>query len=201
MVSRTCIDACIVPPNLRLTRLDSQQRAQVNPIDADDKTEWFEIFNASPDSVNMTGWTIQEATIENTHTMSSFVIGSGQYKVLGRQTNIAGVTVDYVYGLTTSTEGYPQLDNTGDYLLLRDAFTMQDSVNFWSGSNFPGNSESFNAGKSMQLKSLALDNFDGANWCRSTTAWSGAADGDMGTPGQANDCPLNPPPSDSDAQA
>jgi Lamin Tail Domain len=162
---------------------------QVNPIAADDKTEWFEIYNASPDSVDMTGWNIGESLPAYTHTMGSFTIGSGEYKVLGRQSNIPGVTVDYVYGSTTSTTGYPQLDEYGDNLYLRGYDMTQDVVDF-GATGFPRNSGPANAGKSMQLSSLTLDNEKGASWCHSATAWPNAAAGDMGTPGKANDCPL-----------
>jgi Lamin Tail Domain len=167
-----------------------QQHSQVNPIAADDATEWFEIFNASPDPVNMTGWQIKESNAANTHNMTSFVIGSGQYKVLGRQSNITGVTVDYVYGSNTSTTGFPQLDEAGDYLFLYSSDGKpQDFAGISAGWGFPSTSGSANAGKSLQLKSLTLANYVGANWCKSSTAWPNATLGDMGTPGKANDCP------------
>jgi Lamin Tail Domain len=167
------------------------RHVQVNPTSTDDATEWIEVYNATPDPVNMTGWTILLLNSAFSHTMTSFIIGSGEYKVLGRQSNITGVTVNYVYGSAVSVS--PRLNNNGDVIAISAFNQAQDNIDFRSFTNspstFPSNSASADAGKSMQLRSLTMDNALGTSWCQSTTAWPNADVGDMGTPGKANDCP------------
>jgi Lamin Tail Domain len=198
MVSRECVTARSLCAqslyNVQSTHRLNSPHIQVNPIADDDSTEWFEIYNASPDPVNMTGWKIGAFMSETTHTMTSFVIGGGQYKVLGRQANIGGFTADYVYGST-------KLKNSVSIALTDNAQPgsqpgsqpgpqqPQASIYYGPGSDFPDFSSSANAGKSMQLKSLTLFSGISANWCQSSTAWPDAAIGDMGTPGKANNCP------------
>lgn len=177
-------DDGLLSPTLSVKNIE-----QVNPITTDDSTEWFEIYNSGRGEVDMTGWLIEEFVAGNSHTMGSFSIGSGEYKVLGRKAAIPGISVDYVYG-TAASSGYPLLNNDGDLIRLTGNGAIQDVVDYRTTmgipNTFPSSSGTANAGKSIQLKSLDLDNNEGSNWCQSTSGWSGATTGDKGTPRQAN---------------
>ena len=73
------------------------------------------------------------------------------------------------------------VDNDRGWSKLRLAFAVE-----WDGGPaFPDPN-----GASMALKSPALDNNVGANWCEATTPYGA---GDLGTPGAANDCAVPVP--------
>ncbi|NNJ66019.1 MAG: ExeM/NucH family extracellular endonuclease, partial [Xanthomonadales bacterium] len=78
------------------------------------------------------------------------------------------------------------LANGGDELVLLDGGLVEvDRVEWDGGPAFPDPT-----GASMALKSPALDNNVGANWCEATTPYGA---GDLGTPGAANDCAVPVP--------
>ena len=73
------------------------------------------------------------------------------------------------------------LSNSADELILEDGGSTEvDRVEWDGGPAFPDPT-----GASMSLRDPALDNNVGANWCESVTPFG---DGDLGTPGGANDC-------------
>jgi predicted extracellular nuclease len=143
--------------------------------------EWFELYNPTPDGININGWTIQDNGSDS-HVIDNggpLVIPAGGYLVLGSnadtETN-GGVSVDYSYN------GNWFLANGDDEIVLRDETqNVIDFVEYDGGPNFPDPN-----GASMALSDPTLDNNDGANWCTSSTPYG---DGDLGTPGAENDCP------------
>jgi predicted extracellular nuclease len=148
---------------------------------SDGSGEWFEIHNPTANPIDIDGWTVED------NDSDSFVIANGGpllvpaggYVVLGNNADSGtngGVTVDYEYSGMF-------LSNSSDELVLLDTFlTEVDRVEWDNGATFPDPN-----GASMALKNPALDNNIGANWCESTTPFG---DGDRGTPGGSNDCPL-----------
>ncbi|MEM9680310.1 MAG: lamin tail domain-containing protein [Bacteroidota bacterium] len=140
--------------------------------------EWFEVYNTTGASIDLIGWTISDDG-SNTHVIaSSVVVGGNDYAVLGinadTMTN-GGVTIDYEYS------GF-SLGNSDDEVILTCGGNEIDRVNYDGGPNFPDPT-----GASMELSTTALnsmDNDNGANW---GTATSSYGDGDLGTPGAAND--------------
>jgi len=165
----------------------------LNDSDAvsDTAGEWFEIYNNTGSPIDLNGWTLKDDG-SNTVTFSeSIVVPSMSYFVLGRGdddplTN-GGVNLDYSYG-----DGVFTLGNGTDEIVLISPTTVEiDRVVYGSGNGFPDDG----AGISISLDptELAEDNNDGSNWCASTSAFG---DGDLGTPGVANDvcgliCTLN----------
>ena len=146
---------------------------------SDNNGEWFELFNATPDPVDIDGWTIKDNG-SNFHVITNggpLVIPAGGFLVLGRDANAAsngGVAIDYQYSNLF-------LGNGSDSLILLDtAATEVDRVEWDNGATFPDPT-----GASMALKGPALDNNVGSNWCQAQTAFG---DGDRGTPGAPNDC-------------
>ena len=102
----------------------------------------------------------------------------GGYLVLGKQGDSAlngGVTLDYVYSGMT-------LGNGSDEVILSNAAGIIDGVIYDGGPVFPDPN-----GASMNLNPNSLsfsDNDNGNSWCISTSSFG---DGDLGTPGAAND--------------
>jgi len=149
---------------------------------SDNNGEWFELFNDTPDPVNVNGWTIKDNG-SNNHVIGNggpLEIPAGGFLVLGRDANPAsngGVAVDYQYSNMF-------LGNSSDALILLDtSLTEIDRVEWDNGATFPDPT-----GVSMALKAPSLDNNVGANWCESQTPYG---DGDLGTPGAVNDCFAN----------
>ncbi len=150
-----------------------------NPAAVDDNVgEWFEVYNAGPDQINMKNMVISDDDTDSHTILIDLLINSGQYLVLARNGNSAlngGFTADYVYGEDIA------LANGADEVVLTCQGTEIDRVNYDGGPNFPDPT-----GASMQLDPMSLnatDNNDGSNWCEATTAYG---DGDLGTPGSAN---------------
>lgn len=146
---------------------------------SDNNGEWFELVNATPDPVDIDGWTIKDNG-SNLHVVANggpLVIPAGGFLVLGTDANAAangGVAIDYQYSNIF-------LGNGSDALILLDTASSEvDRVEWDNGATFPDPT-----GASMALKDPALDNNIGANWCESETTFG---DGDLGTPGAPNDC-------------
>ena len=151
---------------------------------SDTNGEWFEIHNPTASPVDIDGWTIQDNDFDS-HVISNggpLNVPAGGYLVLGRNSNFAtngGVTVNYTYSNVN-------LANGGDELVLLDkGLTEADRVEWDGGPAFPDPT-----GASMSLDDPTSDNNVGANWCTAITPFG---DGDLGTPGAANDCPTIPP--------
>ncbi|MCK5376611.1 MAG: lamin tail domain-containing protein, partial [Acidobacteria bacterium] len=146
---------------------------------SDTNGEWFEVVNATPDPVDIDGWTIKDNG-SNIHVIAnggSLIIPVGGFLVLGRDADTGsngGVAIDYEYSNLF-------LGNGSDELILLDTSLSEiDRVEWDNGATFPDPN-----GASMALKNPALDNNVGANWCESQTPFG---DGDLGTPGAPNDC-------------
>jgi hypothetical protein len=159
-----------------------------NPFAVSDSAgEWFELFNPTPAEIDIDGWTIKDDDSDS-HVINNggpLNIPAGGFLVLGRNADTStngGVTVDYEYS------GF-LLANTADEVVLLQGTTEIDRVEYDNGVTFPDPN-----GASMALIDPALDNNIGGNWCTSTTPFG---DGDLGTPGESNDC--SQPPDCSDA--
>jgi endonuclease/exonuclease/phosphatase family metal-dependent hydrolase len=151
---------------------------------SDGNGEWFELYNPDGVAVDINGWTIKDDGVD-THIIANggpLLVPAGGYLVLGNNTDSGtngGVTVAYDYGSWF-------LSNSADeVVLLNDSLVEIDRVNYDGGPNFPDPT-----GASMILSSPGVDNNVGANWCESTSAFG---DGDLGTPGAANDVCAAPP--------
>jgi hypothetical protein len=152
----------------------------------DSDGEWFEIHNPTGAAADINGWTIRDDGID-THLIDNggpLLVPAGGYVVLGNNADSStngGVTVDYSYN------GDIFLSNSADELILEDTGSNEaDRVEWDGGPAFPDPT-----GASMSLRDPALDNNVGTNWCESVTPFG---DGDLGTPGGANDCLVVAPP-------
>lgn len=149
---------------------------------ADSAGEWFELYNATDVDVDIDGWTLVDNDTDS-HVINNggpLVIPAGGYLVLGNNGNTGtngGVTVDYVYS------GYTLANGADEVVLFDGDGAEMDRVEYDGGATFPSPN-----GASMALSDPELDNNNGDNWCTSSTSFG---DGDLGTPGAANDCDGN----------
>jgi hypothetical protein len=145
----------------------------------DTNGEWFEIFNASSQEIDLNNWTLRDLGTDSTvlHSPNPLLIAPGGFIILGAKTDLAingGIPVNYAWNNFT-------LGNDQDEIILIAPDGLEiDRVEWDGGPNFPDPN-----GASMALKNTSLDNNVGANWCTATTP---LASGDFGTPGTANDC-------------
>lgn len=149
--------------------------------------EWFELVNTTGSDIDIEGWTIQDNDTDS-HVINNggpLLVPAGGYLVLGINDDSGtngGVTVDYVFSGIALANGADEL------VLLDDTLTEIDRVEWDDGATFPDPT-----GASMALQDPTLDNNVGTNWCTASTPFG---DGDLGTPGAANDCPPPPPSTD-----
>ena len=150
-----------------------------NPfILSDTVGEWFEVYNAGGEAVDMEGWTIRDDGT-NVHVIANggpLVINPGEYKVFARDAAalaLEGVTAFYQYANIS-------LGNGADQIELVDTLTqIVDRVSYDGGPLWPDPN-----GASMQFDGTG-DNNDPANWSSLGSPVFGS--GDRGTPGAAND--------------
>ena len=151
-----------------------------NPFAAKDNSgEWFELFNPTDAGIDINGWKIEDDHLDShlINNVGPLIVPAGGYLVLGingSESTNGGAQVNYVYADVF-------LGNASDAIILTDptGFVV-DRVAWDNGGNFPDPS-----GASMSLIDLNADNALGANWCTASTPYG---DGDLGTPGAANDC-------------
>ena len=145
---------------------------------SDSYGEWFEIYNTSDYTIDITGWVIKDA-VNDVHIISSdtasVFVAPGDYFVFaknGDESLNGGLVADYVYS------GYT-LSNSQDEIILTDSTgAIVDEVHYtdtWPYGN----------GISMEIYNAELDNNVLENWYASPIQYG---DGDYGTPGYSNNC-------------
>lgn len=154
---------------------------------ADAAGEWFEVFNAGADPVDLMGWRIVSGPSgsEQNVITTSIPIASGGFAVIGNNTNTAtngGVSERYSYGSVIALNN----SNT-DWLVLKLADgTVIDSVSYSarSGTTIVAPTYSPTAGASRAMLDAAVDNtlLGGPNWANTPTGVTYGL-GDRGTPG------------------
>lgn len=133
----------------------------------DTNGEWFELFNPTGDSINLSGIILSDAG-SNSHTISSgsdLWIDSGNYFVMGRNgvnSSNGGFTADYVYSSFS-------LGNTSDQIIFSDGANELLRLDYAAG--FVAN------GASMELLSESML---AGNYAASVNPYG---DGDFGSPG------------------
>ena len=147
---------------------------------SDTEGEWFEIYNASGQSIDIFQLVIKKGSVVQHIVNEHILIEPQQYLALGRSLN-ASSNISYVYGsdLTlTNTEDEIELVNYGT-----DGSDGQSiSIVNYGITGFPNGT-----GASLNLDLIAFDvdlAQSGENWCLSTTIFD---TGDLGTPGSTNE--------------
>ena len=137
--------------------------------------EWFEVLNTTGTSIDLAGCTLQD-TGNDIHTLGTLVVPAGGRAVLGGSTDTAqnnNVPVDYSYG-----SDHDLSDNIDElYLLCGNEIdhVEWDTTVGWAGDT----------GVAMNLdETMVADNHQALSWCDATSAMG---NGELGTPGAAND--------------
>ncbi len=157
---------------------------------ADSAGEWFEVYNASGQTLNLNGlvsFTDPSSSADEVDIAidTDLIVTAGDYFVVGSSAGAldpagdGGLAPDYVWSFTTPQ--FHALGNGTDELDIIFAGVTVDSIVWDNGATFPDPD-----GASMQLGAVGLDNAVGSNWCEGTVQWDGT--GDLGTPGSANSC-------------
>ena len=156
------------------------------PQIADEEGEWFEVFNASANEINLNGLMVHELDDGNGETeeetflvTEDVVVPAGEYVVFGVSADTSlngGVDVDVVYA-----HGSFALKNGADTIALSNSAELLDVVSFNDEEypDFKGHSLSLSPSSVS-----AADNDSGSNWCVGSTSMPS---GDIGTPGTGND--------------
>ena len=178
----SCATVCANPGDIVITEIMQNPSAV-----SDANGEYFEVYNSTSADIDLDGWVIRDDDSDSHTIGSSVIVPAGGYAVLARNGDTGtngGLTADYVYGTDIT------LANGDDEVVLECDGTEIDRVNYDGGPNFPDPN-----GASMNLNPSnlnATDNDTGSNWCESNSSYG---DGDLGTPGAANDaCGSNSPP-------
>ncbi|MEC7984996.1 MAG: lamin tail domain-containing protein [Myxococcota bacterium] len=142
------------------------------------KGEWFEIYNNSGADLNLNGLIVSGYGSETFTVSQDILLTDGEYAVFAARADTndnGGIPyVDYAYDRTSFRL------NTSDQIILTYASATIDQIQYSSSLGFEDAS-----GASLSLYSLdSTDNDDALYWC---TASSTFGDGDLGTPGSAND--------------
>jgi DNA/RNA endonuclease G (NUC1)/PKD repeat protein len=169
---------------------------------SDASGEWFEVYNAGSEAVDLGGLKIVSASGLNnseSHTIpatANVVVDPGEYAVLGNNANVntnGGVFEAYSYGASIALNN-GSTTSANEWLAIRKltpSATGTDSVTLDSVAYAvrpPGGTPgpySPPSGSSRGVISLADDNtiISGSNWVTSVTTYGL---GDKGTPGQPN---------------
>ncbi|MDG1478852.1 MAG: MopE-related protein [Myxococcota bacterium] len=152
----------------------------IDPLSsADNKGEYFEVFNATSDDISMYGWLIYDTSGDQFTVEDDVTVPADDYAVFARRaSNNGGVTADYAYD-TDMTFG----NGSSDELYLDIDGTVIDSVAWDGGTNWP-----YAEGIAMMLDPdyySESDNDDYSYWCDASSEITSG--GDLGTPGADND--------------
>ena len=151
--------------------------------------EWFEIANVSDHEITLDGLTLtnNKAYTHTVNPCEPLILQPGDRIAMGRNADMTkngGVALGYSY------KNELAMTNAGDQLVLKAGATEVDSVTWLKGWVAKGQALSLDV-----TQTTATGNDTQGHWC-----WSPKklADGDSGTPGEANpECP-GPPDADKD---
>jgi hypothetical protein len=120
--------------------------------------EWFEIFNRSPQTVNLQSWHFKDS-YSSLHALSDTAVylNSGEYAVIAANADFR-LCYPAFDGLLIIPESFPMLNNTVDSLVLKDAVGQPiDAVQYisaWGGA----------PGLSLERKCVDLPSQLAMNW-------------------------------------
>ena len=137
-----------------------------DPGDGSLPLEFVELFNVGPDTVDLSGWTLQDAV--SFLFPAGTTLGSGEYLIVSQNPT----EFFNFYGLSSVGPFNGRLANEGETIELHDdQGVTQDEVDYQLG--FPWPTIGDTPGESIQLINPIFENDIGANW-RSAAATPGA---------------------------
>lgn len=154
--------------------------ANPNPVIGLPEAEFIEIFNRSNNPVDLNKWTLTDG--KSVANFSSLILLPTEYLII---TSSLSVNKFSSYPKVFSTKDFPTLNNSGDLLLLKDAFGFTiDSLNYtdkWYQDN------------DKKIGGWSLEKIDPNNICAEGDNWIASEDGRGGTPGSQNSVYANKP--------
>lgn len=171
----------LLPGDLVITEVFADYKASIGGAGADTGKEWFEIYNAKGQPIDLEGLAIThsrpDGTKPNTHVMTDGTIAPGQFFTLGNAApELVPPYVDYGYGADLG-----DLFNTdGGKLVLSCKDGEVDSAVY--GDVKEGHSRELSG---MQVPEYTV-NDQQDSWCQANDTEFEA--GNFGTPGAENDC-------------
>lgn len=148
--------------------------ADPSPVIGLPEREFVEIFNRSNKTIDLTGWTIKDASTTR-GTFPVATLAPGAYAIICRA---ADVTLYTAYGQVIGTSSWPALNNDADSVIIRNAAgELIDAVYYrdsWYGSTVKKE-----GGYTLELINPSLSCSDASNWTGSNSSTGG-------TPGAAN---------------
>ncbi|MGE0547562.1 MAG: lamin tail domain-containing protein [Kofleriaceae bacterium] len=175
-----CRDS-ILPGDLVITEVFADYVAPMGSSGVDDGKEWFEIYNASDEPIELDGLTIvhsrPDGTKPSSHEVGSVTIAPGQFLTLGNSAkDLLPPYIDYGY-MADLGELY---NSNGGMLALSCSDTEIDRAIYDTVK--PGHSRELT---SAQPPDYTL-NDNAVNWCQAND--TEFDNGNFGTPGADNDC-------------
>lgn len=150
-------------------------------IVSDSAGEWFELYNTTDREINLNDCFLGDNS-GTPHQLGGLIMGAYGYALAMRnddQSINGGILNGVDYGGVV-------LNNNQDSIVIKCGETIIDRVDYYISAGWPEAE-----GASIILADPSLDNNDPANWCVSSSQFG---DGDLGTPGAANDsCGDSPP--------
>jgi hypothetical protein len=177
-------DGCkaqLLPGDLVITEVFADYQASTGAGGTDAGKEWFEIYNARGQAIDLAGLTLTHSRPDgsqpSTHVITAAMIAPGQFFTLGSAASgAAPAYIDYAYG-----KALGDLSNTGGgKLALSCGGAEIDSAAY--GDVKPGHSRELTGAQPPDYTA----NDDQASWCQADAAEFEA--GNFGTPGAENDC-------------
>jgi Lamin Tail Domain len=177
-------DGCqvtLLPGDLVITEVFADYQAVAGAAGTDTGKEWFEVYNARGQPIDLAGLTITHSRIggakSTTHTVGQGVIAPGQFFTLGNAAqDLVPAYIDYGYGADLG-----DLFNTdGGTLALACSDREIDRADYGAVKQ----------GHARELTGAVVPEYtlndDPASWCQANATEFEA--GNFGTPGSDNDC-------------
>ena len=163
---------------------------------AEGSAEWVELLNASPVTIDLTGWTICDAPTPS-GTVNRYALSGhlqpGMFSLLASDSSVfrsfpSLTGAPHCRTIVANRTAGLGLTNDGDAIVLRDAIgTVVDTLRYSPAWHFPDLVET--AGRSLERVNPLLPSMDPRNWSTCT-------DPSGGTPGKRNSIALSEPVSD-----
>ena len=148
--------------------------ADPSPQVALPNTEWIELKNTTPFSVNLAGWRITDLTAPS-GTMPAYVLKPDSFVIVCPGSAVATMSA---FGVAIAVTGFPSLDNGGDQLTLTNAQgDIIHTVNYTD--NWYLNDLKKEGGWTLEM-------VDTKNPCSGFSNWKASTNDKGGTPGNKN---------------
>ncbi|MFK7806630.1 MAG: CotH kinase family protein, partial [Saprospiraceae bacterium] len=157
-----------------------------NSPDNCDAGDWIELYNAGTDTVDISGWFLEDGSGNYFNIPHNTSLEPDSYLVLAQDqlkfTTVHPTVTNYIGGFGNSITGGFGLSNGGEWISINNANrSFQDTVHYLDNTPWP--LEADGTGPSLELINPGSDNALAQNWF--------ALAGQKGSPGKVNQGSLN----------